>query len=203
MMIERNRPDPTPGELAQLYAQPNDADRWPEHALRVNITVELARYRFHYRPVIIDPAAGAGRTVRELIDDAAGTRIITGDLAPEANVTHAGTDAIRTLELALEELGGWQPNAVVILGEVLEHVPDPEALLSAARHVAGGLVLSTPLAEPAGINPEHLWRWDKAGVYELLDRTAWRPLDYLELDADVAGWPHPCRTQLHTAEARP
>ena len=108
--------------------------------------------------------------------------------------------AIDTLELA-RTVDGMPPNSVIILGEILEHVPDPAALLAAARQTGDALILSTPLDEPPGINPEHIWRWDKAGIYELLDRTAWRPLDYVELAPEVPGWPHPFRIQIHTAQA--
>ena len=58
-MIERTRPYPDADELAALYAVPNDADRWPEHQLRTDITVALGRSRFPARRLIIDPAAGA------------------------------------------------------------------------------------------------------------------------------------------------
>lgn len=197
-MIERMRPDPTPAELVELYAEPNDADRWAEHRLRVNITAELLAHRFHYRPLLIDPAAGTGALVRQLADESYGG-IVTGDLAPDAAVTYPGTDALDTLAAVAADRG-YDANAVVVLGEILEHVPAPLDLLVAAGRVAGGLVVSTPLEEPAGINPEHIWRWDKAGILAFFDTAGWRPLDYVELDLDIPGWAAPFRIQIHTAE---
>ena len=197
-MIERLRPAPTAAELDELYAAPNDADRWAEHATRVDLTVALARFRFPRRDLIIDPAAGAGRTVREL----AVGRTITGDLAPGAAVDYPGTPAAVLVELAAGEPVNGRAD-LVILGEILEHVDDPYRLLQLAAGAGTGLILSTPLAEPAGLNHEHIWRWDRAGVTDLLDAAGWQPLDYLETELTLDHWPYPVRTQIHTATRRP
>lgn len=193
-MIERVRPTPAGAELAAMYAHHNDAARWLEHRLRIELTLDLALARFPVRLVVVDPAAGAGDLARRL-----STReTVTGDLAPTAPVDRPGTPA-------LELLGELPPNYadVVILGEILEHVDDPLELLVAARRVGRGLILSTPLDEPPGVNPEHVWRWDKAGLLELLARAGWRSTGYLELDLELEHWPPGYRCQIHTAEARP
>jgi len=198
MLIERLRPNPTADELAELYAHHNDADRWAEHRLRVRLTVDLARSRFPNPGLVVDPAAGNRVAAFQIATNVAAGGLVTGDLAPDAPVTHPGTPA---LEL-LAELDG-QDADVVILGEILEHVDDPLELLRAARRAGTGLVLSTPLAEPAGINPEHVWRWDADAVRGMLDLAGWAPRDYIELDYDVADWPHPFRCQIHTATVGP
>jgi len=195
-MIERTRPYPAAGELAALYAVPNDADRWPEHQLRTDITVALGRSRFPERMLIIDPAAGAGRAALEL---AAGAAAITGDISPDARVDYPATTALDLLE-HLYGLGD-RLSTVVLLGEILEHVEDPAALLAAAHRVANGLILSTPLDEPAGVNPEHVWRWDRAGILELLAGAGWEPDGYVELELKTPHWPPGYRCQIHTAKA--
>ena len=201
MLIERLRPNPTPSELAELYRWPNNADRWREHKLRVDVTVALASSRWPDPLLVIDPAAGAGRTGRELTGY--GGTLITGDLSTEANVDHPG----RTAD---DLLGHWADEVdiaerrradIIVLGEILEHVENPAQLLRYAAGAGTGLVLSTPLEEPAGVNPEHVWRWDKAGIEHLLAEAGWRPLDYVELDVDLAHWPAGYRCQIHTAEA--
>lgn len=200
-MIERTRPYPDADELAALYAVPNDADRWPEHQLRTDITVALGRSRFPARRLIIDPAAGTGRAARELAD--AHRRAITGDLSPDARVDHPATSALELLDNVVPFAGLYsgRATAVVLLGEILEHVEDPAALLAAAHRVADGLILSTPLDEPAGVNPEHVWRWDRAGILELLAGAGWAPDGYVELELETPHWPPGYRCQIHTAKA--
>lgn len=182
---------------APAYLHHNDADRWDEHALRIDVTVDVAAHRFGTDDValVVDPAAGNGRTCRELAAELAADHI-TGDLAPDAPVDQPGTDAIQLLDRLADHAAD-----IVILGEVLEHVERPELLLAAAYGAlrpAGGLVVSTPLDEPDGVNPEHLWRWDAAGVAELLAAAGFTPLDYVELATQVDGY-GVVRTQIHTA----
>ena len=194
MLIERTRINPSPTELAALYQHANDADRWPEHTVRVDVTVAVARARFPDRDLIVDPAAGAGRTAREL----AVGRTITGDVAPDAPVDHPGVWA----DILLAQLAEDRVVAdLVILGEILEHVRNPADLLVDAAHIGRGLVLSTPLEEADGVNPEHLWRWDAGGVRYLLSAAGWEPVDYVELDYRIPAevWPHPFRCQINTA----
>lgn len=190
---------------APPYTEHNDADRWPEHALRVDVTVDVAAARFADWPdveVVLDPAAGAGRTARELAAELDAAHV-TGDLAPDAPVDHPGRDAADLLT----DIAALDHRAdIVILGEVLEHVEHPEVLIAAswaALRPGGGLVISTPLDEPDGVNPEHLWRWDRAGVVELLTAAnLFEPLDYVELDTLVIGYGR-VRTQIHTARRTP
>lgn len=186
---------------APPYTEHNDADRWPEHALRVDVTVDVAAYRFAADDValVVDPAAGNGRACRELAAELAADHL-TGDLAPDAPVDQPGTDAIQLLDRLADNAAD-----IVILGEVLEHVERPELLLAAAYGAlrpGGGLVVSTPLAEADGVNPEHLWRWDQAGVLELLYAAGFDPCDYVELSTIVDGY-GPVRTQIHTARRTP
>lgn len=199
-MIER-----TSVAEAPAYLEHNDADHWFEHGLRVDLTVALAAVRFGhladaYRdgPArILDPAAGNGRTARDLAAQLDGAAY-TADLAPTAPVDHPARDAFELLEYLAQSTRRFD---IVILGEFLEHVEDPARLLELANCVLplnGGLVVSTPLEEADGVNPEHLWRWDRAGIVELLDAAGFVPLDYLEVDVYVDGYGN-VRTQIHTA----
>jgi len=201
MLIERLRPNPDPVELAELYRWPNNADRWREHKLRVDITVDLAASRWPEPLLVVDPAAGAGRTGRELVLAGGGT-LVTGDLSTEADVDYPG----RTAD---DLLGWWADEAdagvrrradVIVLGEILEHVEDPAQLLRYAAAAGTGLVLSTPLEEEPGVNVEHVWRWDRPGIEHLLAEAGWRPLDYVELAVELPHWPAGYRCQIHTAE---
>ncbi len=200
-MIERVRDYPSPAELAELYARPNDARRWPEHELRTRLTVDLGRARFPVRNVVADLAAGNGIAAVELT-----TRdVILGDLAGDLGVSGRPGDRTRFLRGPIEEtleLLEDRSVDVLVLGEILEHLEDPWHVLRRAGRVASGLILSTPLEEVPGINVEHVWRWDLAGIRELLESTGWRPtaslvLEY-ELPTNLAAF-SPYRCQLWTA----
>lgn len=192
-MIERVRDYPSAAELAAMYRHPTDASRWPEHVLRCELTIALARDRFPVRNVVVDLSAGDGRVARAL-----STReVVLGDLAAGEHLHLVGP---------LEQTIGELPPAfadVFVLGETLEHVDDPELVLRLIRRHARGLVLSTPLNEPAGVNPEHVWRWDLDGIRELLDATGWHPTGTLTAELELGPhWPAGYRVQVWTAEAR-
>lgn len=193
VIVERVRPTPTGSELDELYAHPNDASRWAEHRLRLDITRALARETFGDLAVVVDPAAGKS----PLALDLAGREAVTGDLSPRAPVDRPGVDAITFLD----EL---PPNYadLVLLGEILEHVDDPVELLAAACRAGRRLIVSTPLDEPAGVNPEHVWRWNRPGVEYLLGAAGWWPVAYAQLELDVAGYGR-VRFQMHAAERQP
>ena len=195
-MIERVRPTPEGAELAAMYAVHNAARHWLEHRLRIELTLDLGIARFPFRDLVVDPAAGTGDLARRLATGEA----FTGDLAPTAPVDRPGVAADAFLaDLFLRNIVA----DVVVLGEILEHVDDPARLLAQARDVSRGLIVSTPLDEPAGVNPEHVWRWDRAGILELLAAAGWHPTGYVELDLELKHWPPGYRCQIHTAEARP
>lgn len=197
-MIERNRPAPVGAELAAMYAHANTADNWREHQLRTDITIALGRSSFPDLGTVIDPAAGRHARTAAALAAEWDRSTITGDLAPDAAVDYPGVDARTFLrELYLRNYVA----DVVVLGEILEHVDDPGQLLRQAHDVANGLILSTPLSEPPDVNPEHVWRWDKAGILQLLDMTRWRPTGYVELELELKHWPAGYRCQIHTAEA--
>lgn len=194
-MIERTSvPMPTRADLDRLYAEHNDAKHWREHRARIAITVELARYRFgDGLGLVVDPAAGGNYIAPNL-----GARTaITGDLAATAPVLYPGRDAVSLLDDIPHGAAD-----LVILSEILEHLPEPGIVLDLTRLALrrdGGLVVTTPCDEPDGVNPEHLWRWDRAGIVELLERHGFTPVDYLETGFVVDGWPVPFRIQMHTA----
>ena len=136
MLIEQIRPFPTTEELAELYRFPNDADNWPEHRTRVDVTIAVARGRFPKARTVIDPAAGAtARTAIEL-----------GELVTTNDYARSGLTAEEVLvDIGRQVEAGVRFRAdLIILGEILEHVADPAELLGLARDVANGLVLSTP-----------------------------------------------------------
>lgn len=119
----------------------------------------------------VEPSAAACAHARQTL----GERVVQGFFAPDA-------------------LQGLEPVDVVHLNNVLEHVPDPGAMLAtaAAALAPGGLVCATspndfnPLQdalvrlrghEPWWVDPrEHLNYFDRAGLDRLLRRHGLRPL---------------------------
>lgn len=59
----------------------------------------------------------------------------------------------------------------VVFMEIIEHVPDPELAVALCYHVTapgGVLLITTPWVTKFDYLRDHLWRFDQAGVEELL-----------------------------------
>ena len=194
-MIERVRPTPEGAELAAMYAVHNDARHWLEHRLRIELTLDLGIARFPFRDLVVDPAAGTGDLARRLATGEA----FTGDRPPHQSTGPASppTRSSPTCSSATSS-----PTSLSS-ARFSSSSTTPPASSPRPRDVSRGLIVSTPLDEPAGVNPEHVWRWDRAGILELLAAAGWHPTGYVELDLELKHWPPGYRCQIHTAEARP
>lgn len=163
----RFRPAYNDAELAQIYAEPHQHAGWPDHVLRVEATIALARDLFAH--------AGIPRTIADL---SCGDAAIAGRIAakhPEVNRLYlgdlaAGYEYHGPIERTITEIPRVD---LLICTETIEHLDCPDGLLIAARAKAGLLVLSTPLGENNPANAEHYWGWDHEGVREMLDCAAW------------------------------
>jgi hypothetical protein len=63
---------------------------------------------------------------------------------------------------------------LVVLTEILEHLPDPDSALRLARDHARMLIASSPIGDPeCGGNHEHLWAWDEEGYQDMLESAGW------------------------------
>ena len=159
-MRVRLRPSYTADELADLYPAPHVHTRWPDHVLRVNVTVEVCRW-FPYRRVA-DLSCGDGAIATALNAETT----ILGDLAP-------GYDICGPIETTI---GGLDPVDLFICSETLEHVDDPDWVLSEIRPRTRNLVVSTPVGETdTEGNREHYWGWDEDGVEVMLRKANFTP----------------------------
>lgn len=153
----------TPEQLAELYPEPHQHSRWPDHRLRVQVTVQIAH-------ALIDPI---GQIADLSCGDAAiATRIyslhdpILGDLA-EGHPIHG------PIEQTITQI---PPVDLFVCCETLEHLDEPDAVLRKIRRKTRTLVISTPIGETTGENPEHYWGWDVDGVDEMLRSAGFSPV---------------------------
>jgi SAM-dependent methyltransferase len=155
----RLRPAYSPEQLTALYPKPHDHTRWPDHLIRVDATIDLAR-DMGVPEIVADLSCGDAAIGRAL---APSGRLFLGDFAP-------GYEYQGPIEETLDFL---EHVGMFICSETVEHLDDPDAVLAAIRKKADALVLSTPLGEFTDINPEHYWGWDVAGVGEMLTAAGW------------------------------
>lgn len=173
-MRARLRPAWNEAELAAIYAEPHRHDQWPDHIARVDATIALARELF--------TVTGIPRSIADL---SCGDAAIAFALHP-ASCGKFGPDAV----LHLGDLApGWPYHGpiektlrdldradLLICTETIEHLNDPDAVLALARDRAAALLLSTPESEGNDANAEHYWRWDTAGVRDMLTAAGWDPV---------------------------
>lgn len=167
-MIVRLRDKMSAMEMEKVYAVPHDAKRWADHVVRVDYTIQLGR-TVAVRNTVADLSCGNGSIANGITADL----VILGDYA--GSYQFQG-DLVETLPL----LG---PSDLYVCTETLEHVDDPELVLSLIKQTgAATLLLSTPVDCFDDDNPEHYWAWDQAGVEELLTKAGWTVQEYSALD---------------------
>jgi SAM-dependent methyltransferase len=77
----------------------------------------------------------------------------------------------------------------VICVEVMEHVPQPQALLSEIRRVlrpAGTLILTVPWSARLHHLPHDYYRYTRNGLTTLLQSTGFKPVEIVERGNDIA-----------------
>lgn len=165
-MRVRLRPAWSRDQLMAFCPRPHDHTHWPDHIVRVDDTIQLAR-DMGVPSVVADLACGDAAIGRALAPD----RLILGDFA-------SGYEITGMIEDTIDMIGHV---GMFICSETAEHLDDPDAMMVKIREKADSLVFSTPLAEFTDINPQHYWGWDHDGVREMLEAAGWVP----EIQRDV------------------
>jgi hypothetical protein len=165
MFIQRCRPEYSPEELAEVYAEPWSFNpEWEDHILRREATVEMMNRHLQPGLTVADLSCGDGYLAEQRPD-----LIWTlGDYAPGWPVTGP-------IELTLPEI---PTQDVLVSTETLEHLNDPSSFLRAARLKASRLLLTTPLKNEYDDNPEHYYAWDDEAIGVMLEESGWRPVDF-------------------------
>lgn len=167
MFRERCRPKYTDEELKEVYATPwcMEPD-WDDHVIRQEATLEIAHRLIDDRDHTGADLSCGDAYLTSKLDQISW---ILGDFAP-------GYQMEGPIESTIEEIPRVD---VFVLTETLEHVDDPEYVLSRIRQKAKKLILSTPMLKFWDENPQHYWAWDKHAVRLLLQGAGFHNLDYV------------------------
>lgn len=179
MTRRRLRPAHSPGELARIYATPHDHRRWRDHHLRVNATIEVARWVADCDGKVshaADLSCGNGAVLRAV---PAAVRYF-GDLAPGYEYTGPIEDTIRQIP----------PVDIFVCAETLEHLDDPGTVLAAIRAKTRMLILSTPMDAWDDDNPEHYWAWSRTDVEEMAAAAGFGVVVFSAVDFRPLGLPY-------------
>jgi hypothetical protein len=182
-VIRRLRPMPTDAELAEMYAKPHDHTKWFDHELRVGMTTVLtSAFYTKENGTIVDLSCGDAAIARDIAELYGGTTVL-GDIAP-------GYEYHGPIETTLNEFGGTRERFadLFICTETLEHLNNPEHVLSIIRECAGMLVISTPIGAHDDENPEHMWSWDDHDVITMCANTEWRRKATIQLELRPSGY---------------
>lgn len=173
MMRKRLRPAYTTAELAALYAVPHDHTRWRDHLIRVDTTIQVAKWMLPTaaKVLVADLSCGDGA----ILDALNGTYQYRGDYAPryrytgpiESTITHLAMDVAAEHATPFVDL--------FVCSETIEHLDDPDTTLARIRKVTDTLVVSTPIGEDNDGNPEHYWGWDTEAVEDMLRKAGFVP----------------------------
>lgn len=158
-------------KIAEIYAGNFEHTNWDAHRERVGNTVGETinvLYRRRRPDSIVDLAAGDGAIAQQL-GGAFDVPVILGDITPRYNI-------VGPIELTLDKLE--DDAGLLVMTEILEHVKDPDLVLTKARLHANMLLLSTPMDEDNNGegNEEHYWSWGQDDIFEMLREAGWDPL---------------------------
>lgn len=152
-------------------------DSWPDHRARAMVTGALLAWMSPQS--VLDPACGDGSIVLWANDLMRLRDVALADLSDanmdtvEAMCENMGWGIFRgDVGEVIEMLGSVD---VIVLTEILEHLPDPDTVLRLAATKAKRLLVSSPEMRPGQVdnNPEHLWMFDGAGYEKMLNEAGW------------------------------
>lgn len=174
---KRLRPAYTDEQLRDLYRTPHDHRRWPDHHLRVGVTIEVARWMAGDG---VDAAADLSCGNGAILERVPAGRHYFGDFAP-------GYDIRGPIEQTIVDLPCVD---LFVCSETIEHLNDPDLVLGRIRNRSRMLVLSTPVDAWDDTNPEHYWAWGRSDVEDMLTAAGWRPHVYATADFRPMGLPY-------------
>jgi hypothetical protein len=148
-------------ELKNLYRNPHNHAGFHDHILRVKATIAVAQW-LGPLDTAADLSAGDATVINSLT---VGKKFI-GDIAPGYEITGPIEETIDLIPAV----------DLFICSETLEHIDNPEFVLSAIRSKAKHLLLTTPDGETQIGNPEHYWGWDSECIKNMLVEAGFEPM---------------------------
>lgn len=167
------------------YQVARNNEQWQDHVARTLVTAALIAWQSPES--ILDPACGDGSVVlksmrshqpgRVLLTDISVpgiSRLVDFSLPPQVTAKVGEITHVLTTE---------ERFSLIVLTEILEHIPDPDMVLRLARLKAPLLIASSPEMRPGQVdyNPEHLWMFDGPGYNEMLHDAGWLPIQKTHL----------------------
>lgn len=165
----------SPERLAEIYPAPHRHAKWPDHRVRVAVTIQLAHALVGEVTSAADLSCGDAAILRTMRVP----QMHLGDYAP-------GYEYHGPVE---ETIGRIPPVDLYVCSETLEHLDDPDSVLRAIRTKTDALVLSTPVDawDDVHRNPEHYWAWSRVDVEGMLTAAGFQVVLYAGLDLRPGG----------------
>jgi len=151
-------------------------ETWVDHVFRTNVTAGLIA---SLKPTsAMDPACGDGSILLAAAKLVHIPALFFGDVSvPNIDAIPQVQGIATNCGDILDSFEKFPRVNVVVLTEILEHLPDPDLIVREARAKGDFLLASSPVIEAneRDDNPEHLWGFDEEGYAELLSANGWQP----------------------------
>ena len=169
------------------YQVLRDNNAWPDHQLRTLVTAGLIAWK---KPEsIIDPACGDGSIVLESMKLHRPNKVVLSDISSKSIASIAekkkpSKNTVIKVQDIVDALTGPESFDLVVLSETLEHLGNPDTILSMARDKGTMLIASSPQMRKAQVdsNKEHLWMFDAEGYRGMLMKAGWDPINKTTLE---------------------
>jgi hypothetical protein len=148
-------------DLEDLYRSPHNHAGFHDHILRVQATIAVAKW---LGP--IEAAADLSAGDATIINALDAQKRYIGDFAPGYKFSGPIEETIKLIPQV----------DLFICSETLEHIDNPEIVLSSIRSKTKHLLLSTPDGETGTGNPEHYWGWDSECIKEMIIEAGFEPM---------------------------
>lgn len=147
-------------ELGRVYAAPHSHQEWYDHRVRVDATIALVKNLEGFKTVA-DLSAGDATIINALDIPVK----YVGDFAP-------GYEFTGPIEKTIHQIPKVD---LFICSETLEHLDNPDLVLSDIRNKTDWLVLTTPNGEADTNNPQHYWGWNTKDMQDMLFVAGFEP----------------------------
>jgi len=177
--VQRLRPKWSDEGLSKLYSGEHDYRGWQDHRLRIPVTQALAAWMIEEFDLksAADLSAGDGALLEALPVD----EKVWGDIVSNPFFQHCGPIEETILEVQTD---------LLVCGETIEHLDDPQAFFKNARKHVKAMALSTPVGSWNDDTPGHYWAWNREYVEQMLGRAGFEFVTYTELSFSAEYLPH-------------